>query len=672
MSDCSDFNKEFLDLFIFETGKYLNEVDGILLAHEREKEFSEENISDIFRVMHTIKSTSAMMGYDILSAFAHKLEDLFSALRTAGGGSFKEEIFDLLFSALEAMRGELKRPREEAEGSEIFESLTIQIDVILDKMKSSPAGAEPSEPVCAGADDTEGLASALIFLEPDCAMANIRAYIICSQLRRLCKELSYTPANLENDAGLAGEVLKNGFRVTFPRGRLTEMLGAARGELYVQRAEECPVEKPAAGRAGDLRPEPAASAPKSASRQNGRSQGKEAAADKMVNVYLSKLDKLQDITGELVIAESIAESALMSGGGVSEQAAAALARLKKLTGAMRSVIMSIRMTSISDLFQKMHRVARDAARKLGKEVEFEAEGADIVADKRIIDVLSDVLSHVVRNALTHGIESEEERLAMGKPAVGKITMTARSTGSGITITVSDDGRGVCLPQVLEAARRKGVAVRENACYTNSEILQLLTTSGVTTSASVDDYSGRGVGLDALNTAVKKMRGTVSLETEEGRGSSFVISIPQTLAIMDCIKLEASGELYMLPVPDVYKIVVPERKNLLDLPDGKQKLLFQGYTIPLLRLDDVFGLRKSAKEFERGIIAVIEGERSAVGIYADKLMGQQKVVIKPMPPFLRYFDVERIGISGCTILGDGSISLIIDAETMLAKGEEAMQ
>lgn len=670
MSDCSDFNKEFLDLFIFETGKYLDEVDGILLAHEKEKEFSEENISDIFRAMHTIKSTSAMMGYDILSAFAHKLEDLFSALRAAGnaGGSFKEEIFDLLFSALEAMRGELKRPREDAEGTEIFEGLTIQIDVILDKMKHSPARAEPSAAVTA----PEDLASVRIFLEPGCAMANIRAYIICSQLRRICKDLSYTPENLENDAGLSDEVLKNGFRVTFPRGRLAEMLGAARGELYVQSAEECPVEKPAAGRAGDLKPEPSASAGKETSRQSGLSQGNGAATDKMINVYLSKLDKLQDITGELVIAESIAESALMSCDGISEQAAAALARLKKLTDAMRSVIMSIRMTSISDLFQKMHRVVRDTARKLGKEVEFEAEGTDIVADKRIIDALSDVLSHVVRNALTHGIESGEERLAMGKPAVGKITMTARSTGNGIIITVSDDGRGVCLPQVLEAARKKGVAVRENACYTNSEILQLLMTSGVTTSATVDEYSGRGVGLDALNTAVKKMRGAVSLETEEGRGSSFVISIPQTLAIMDCIKLESSRELYMLPVPDVYKIVVPEKKNLLDLPDGKQKLLFQGYTIPLLRLDDIFALEKSAKEFERGIIVVIEGEQSAVGIYADKLMGQQKVVIKPMPPFLRYFDVERIGISGCTILGDGSVSLIIDAETMLAKGEEAMQ
>ncbi|MDO4560126.1 MAG: chemotaxis protein CheA [bacterium] len=670
MSDCSDFNKEFLDLFIFETGKYLDEVDGILLAHEKEKEFSEENISDIFRVMHTIKSTSAMMGYDILSAFAHKLEDLFSALRAAGnaGGSFKEEIFDLLFSALEAMRGELKRPREDAEGTEIFEGLTIQIDVILDKMKHSPARAEPSAAVTA----PEDLASVRIFLEPGCAMANIRAYIICSQLRRICKDLSYTPENLENDAGLSDEVLKNGFRVTFPRGRLADMLGAASGELYVQRVEECPVGEFAAGRAGDLKPEPSASAGKETSRQSGLSQGNGAAADKMINVYLSKLDKLQDITGELVIAESIAESALMSCDGISEQAAAALARLKKLTDAMRSVIMSIRMTSISDLFQKMHRVVRDTARKLGKEVEFEAEGTDIVADKRIIDALSDVLSHVVRNALTHGIESGEERLAMGKPAVGKITMTARSTGNGIIITVSDDGRGVCLPQVLEAARKKGVAVRENACYTNSEILQLLMTSGVTTSATVDEYSGRGVGLDALNTAVKKMRGAVSLETEEGRGSSFVISIPQTLAIMDCIKLESSRELYMLPVPDVYKIVVPEKKNLLDLPDGKQKLLFQGYTIPLLRLDDIFALEKSAKEFERGIIVVIEGEQSAVGIYADKLMGQQKVVIKPMPPFLRYFDVERIGISGCTILGDGSVSLIIDAETMLAKGEEAMQ
>ena len=661
MPEQNDFNKEFLDLFIFETGKYLDEADGILLTDEKGKEFSEENINDLFRIMHTIKSTSAMMGYDLLSAFAHRLEDLFSALRSAAAreAGLGGRVFDLLFGSLEAMREELKRQPGSEEGAEAFESLTLQMAVVLDEMKNCVAAAPAQSPATEG-----GEASVRIFLEPGCAMANVRAYIICTQLRQLCAGLKYSPENMENSPELAEEILKNGFTVTFPRGCRDRMLEAALAELYVQRAEACPCEKEA---------EAAVSAPRRERErpraENSAVSGKPAA--NVINVYLSKLDKLQDIMGELVIAESIAESALFSCDGVSDQAAAAMSRLKKLTDAMRSVIMSIRMTSISDLFHKMRRVARDTARKLGKEVEFLAEGSDIVADKGILDVLSDVLSHVVRNAITHGIEGADERLAQGKPAAGRVTMTARSTGNGIIITISDDGRGVSLKRVLEAAREKGVAVKEGVSYTSGEILQLLMTAGVTTSEFVDEYSGRGVGLDALNAAVKKMRGTVSMESEEGRGTSFIISIPQTLAIMDCIKLEATRTLYMLPVPDVYKIVVPERKNLLELPGGAQKLLFQGHTIPLLRLDGVFGLEKSGKEFERGIIVVIEGEHSAAAIYADKLMGQQRAVIKPVPGFLQYFGVEKIGISGCTILGDGGISLVIDADAMLAKGEEAL-
>ncbi|MEG1911392.1 MAG: chemotaxis protein CheA [Cloacibacillus sp.] len=699
MADNGAFNEQFLDLFIFETGKYLDEVDGILLSNERKKSFTEENINDLFRVTHTIKSTAAMMGYDILSSFSHKLEDLFSAIRAMGSraGGLDEKLFDLLFNSLEAMRQELKRSPGVEDGSESFEGLTLEIARITDAMS-----AETKKPQ--NADGGAALASLRVTLEPGCAMAGIRAFIICTQLRQICPELTSDPEDMENRPETADEILKNGFTVTFPAEHLEKMMRKASSELYVQRvenveraenacadtdaalarepapsdgkseAQRAPEEEKPAPPASQPAPSQPASPPPAQEEPSSSSSDvsqPEASSDKMINVYLSKLDKLQDITGELVIAESIAESAVLSCEGLSENAAAAITRLKKLTDVMRSVIMSLRMTQLSDLFRKMHRVTRDTARKLGKEVEFEADGTDNAADKRIIDELSDVLSHVVRNAITHGIESAEERAAMGKPAVGHIKMTARNTGNGIIITIADDGRGISLPLVIEAARRKGLPLKETANYTSGEILQLLMTSGLSTNQSVDQYSGRGVGLDAVRVAVKKLRGTITLETEEGRGTCFTISIPQTLAIMDCIKLEAAGSLYMLPVSDIYKIVVPENKNLLTLPDGTQRLLFKGFTIPLLRLDLLFGLPRGEQDFERGIIIVIEGEENACAVYADRLTGQQRAVIKPMPRFLRYFNTEQTGISGCTILGDGSISLIIDAEAMLARAEEMM-
>lgn len=692
MSGTSAFNEQFLDLFIFETGQYLDEIDGILLSNERKKSFTEEEINDLFRVTHTIKSTAAMMGYDILSSFSHKLEDLFSAIRGMGNraGILDEKLFDLLFNSLEAMRQELNRPPGVEDGSESFEGLTLEIARITDVMSAETEKLQ-------NPDGGASLASLRITLEPGCAMAGIRAFIICTQLRQICPELTSDPEDMESRPETADEILKNGFTVTCPAAHLEEIMRKASSELYVQRVESVEKvgvdgekealaqeqssphekiiaeqvheeEKPTSRATQTAHSRPA---PEESPSFSSAAAQSEASSGKMINVCLSKLDKLQDITGELVIAESIAESAVLSCEGLSENAAAAIIRLKKLTDVMRSVIMSLRMTQLSDLFRKMHRVTRDTARKLEKEVEFEAEGTDNAADRRIIDELSDVLSHIVRNAITHGIESVEERAAMGKHPVGHIKMTARSTGNGIIITIADDGRGISLPLVIEAARKRGLPIKETANYTSAEILQLLMTSGLTTNRSVDQYSGRGVGLDAVKVAVKKLRGTITLDTEEGRGTCFTISIPQTLAILDCIKLEAAGSLYMLPVSDIYKIVVPENKNLLTLPDGTQRLLFKGFTIPLLRLDLLFGLPRGKQDFERGIIIVIEGEETACALYADRLTGQQRAVIKPMPRFLRYFDTEQTGISGCTILGDGSISLIIDAEAMLARAEEMM-
>ena len=249
-------------------------------------------------------------------------------------------------------------------------------------------------------------------------------------------------------------------------------------------------------------------------------------------------------------------------------------------------------------------------------------------------------------------------------------MSAKNTGSGIVITVSDDGRGISQAKVVEAARRHGADMSHGHAPTNEELLSMIMLPGVTTRSSVDEESGRGVGLDAVREAIEKMKGSITLATEEGKGTSFFIHIPQTLAIMNCIALEASGTVFMVPAPDIYKMVKPDNKNLIEYPDGSSKILFQGYTVPLLRLDRLMKMERSKKEFERGIIVMIEGESSAAAVYADKLMGQAKVVIKPLPQLLRRLNFDKTGVSGCTIRGDGSVCLIIDADTVLAIARRA--
>lgn len=634
MSTIDIKSQRFIELFMFETKEYFDELDGILLANEKKDGLSPEDIDVIFRIMHTVKGTAATMGYDTLASLAHRIEDIFSELRenNSSQNDRKKELFDLLFNALEVMRHELERPQNEGSAPVAYDALTMQINKYL-----------------------QGAASMSIIhvtLENNCRMENARAFVIASNIRSKYGSIEVFPENLENFPSLSKYIHDNGFYLVCQAKDKKEILEALLDQLYVDGAEEVSA-LPQMPRGEEGEGSEAQAPPKTAQSEN------------IVNVHISRLDKLQNITGELVIAEAIAESAIASSDAWNEQSKAAIRHLKKLTDELRGVIMSIRMTPVANLFQKMHRVVRDTAKKLGREVEFETFGIDIEADKGIIDMLGDVLSHVVRNAVAHGIEPPEERIAAGKPPVGKVTLTAKNTGSGIMITVSDDGRGIETKQVLRAAENKGIILSASHTLTNNDLLNLIMSPGVTTSGTLSEESGRGVGLDAVREAVERMKGRVSLSTEDGKGTSFFINIPQTLAIMDCLSLEASGSVFMIPVPDVYKIVIPEREKLIEYPDGRSKILFHGYTIPMLRLDRMMKMPQSEKEFESGIIIVIEGETNAVAVYADRLVDQRRVVIKSLPRLLRSLDLEKAGISGCTILGDGSICLIIDAEVALS-------
>ncbi|MDO5562475.1 MAG: ATP-binding protein, partial [Synergistaceae bacterium] len=573
----------------------------------------------------------------------------------------EKELFDLLFNALETMRNELARSQDDESGSEDYDAMVLKIENYISGTPQEPSARE----------NKAGEASCIIHvtLDASCTMKNVRAYIVAVHVGEACGSIDVLPKDLETDAAASEYIEENGFYVICPQENKVSVLDVITEELYVENAEEVPaLPQELLDACGD-----GSDAPESAETKQTRKPAAKtmstgsprALCDNIINVHLSKMDKLQDLIGELVIAESIAESAAASDGASAEHTKAAIDRLKKLTDKLRNVVVSIRMTPVSNLFQKMHKVVYDAGKKIGREVEFEVSGNDIEADKSIIDTLSDALTHVVRNAVVHGIESPEERAAAGKPPAGKITLAAKNTGNGITISISDDGRGISAEKVVSAARQRGLTINDEHAPTNDELLSIIMTPGVSTSDSVNEQSGRGVGLDVVRDAVANMKGSVALTTEEGRGTNFIISIPQTLSIMDCIALEASGSVFMMPVPDVYKIVKPNSDDLIEYPDGETKILFQGYTVPMLRMDKVMKMDKSALEFEEGIIIIIEGETCAAAIYADRLIGQKRVVIKPLPRLLSRLRLGQHGIAGCTILGDGSISLIVDAEAMLA-------
>ena len=474
-------------------------------------------------------------------------------------------------------------------------------------------------------------------------MESVRAYLIVSGLQGICPNLTYYPQALDSDPSASQLIRAGGLYVRFPAASEPALREALAREPYIDSitaADDLPSATAAAV------PVPEAVLP-AGGQEN-------AVAGNYISVHPDKLEELQNLTNELILAQSRLLHTLDIR---SEEAG----KLMRTAEALRSAVTGLRMEPLSGLFQRLHRAVREAGRKLERDMEFVATGTEVEVDKNSLDALSEALMQIVRNAAVHGIESPAERLALDKPLMGRITVAAKNTGTSILISVSDDGRGIDAEKVAQAAAQNGVtpAVPRTA----EELLDLLAQAGVTTSSHADEMSGRGVGLDVVRTAVHKLRGSIRLETAVGSGTTFHIRIPQSLAVMDCICLGVGESLFLLPSLDIYAIQPPHPDDLIRYPDGRLLLRFQEHSLPLIDLGAYYGLRP-AVEPTTGILAILEGETNAVAVYADELLPSERAAIKPLPALLETLGLRARGIAGCTILNDSRIGLVLDAGTLL--------
>ena len=382
---------------------------------------------------------------------------------------------------------------------------------------------------------------------------------------------------------------------------------------------------------------------------------------KEIRVDTAKLDKLFDLVGELITAESMVVNSVTLTGDAQANFAKIFSGLTKISREIQETTMMIRMIPLDGLFQKMTRLVRDLSRKMDKPVNFVVSGQDTEMDKNVIEQISDPLVHILRNAIDHGIETKESRLAAGKPAIGTIQLNARYEGSEIWINVKDDGAGLDRERILAKAQEKGLLKSDPASLSDKEAFAFIFEPGFSTAEIVSEVSGRGVGLDVVKKNLEQIRGRIEIKTVAGVGTEFILVIPLTMAIIDGITVRVGGNRYSLPLNDIIEFFKVNPEQITKADKREETVNIRTNFLPLIKLWQVFNIPKALTNPVDGIILVVQNNGRKACILIDEVIGNQQIVVKSLSEYLGKVD----GISGCSILGDGSVSFIIDTGKLLA-------
>lgn len=679
-----------VDVYIFETTSLLEQLDEILLRTEKANEFTEEDINEIFRIMHTVKGSSAMMGFENLQKLAHKGEDMFFIIREnpekVTDVSF---VYDLVFQMSDIFKAEIDAIQNDDDYEPTdFSSMISQLEngakILKGEVTSSPseAAASAAETKTDNTGAPEGSMTVRVFFEDGCKMENIRAFMLLNNIKEEAEVIKFSPDDIESNQDSANVIIDNGFVVTFKAQDNSSILQLIEGALNVQSyeviddsekpsdteiKEEEPVKQETAPTAPVQSAEVQTNAPKTEEKPKAEAKASTGSGGKqsLISVNLLKLDQLHDIVGEIITTESMVISNPELNGLRLESFSKAARELRKLTDELQDTVMSIRMVPLTGTFQKMNRIVRDMKVKLGKDAELLIEGDTTEVDKSIVDNLNDPLMHLVRNCMDHGIEDTvDERIAAGKPETATVKLSAMNASGEVIITVSDDGKGIDTSKIIAKAERNGLLTKPASEYTEREIQNMILLPGFSTNEVVTEYSGRGVGMDVVKKNLEKVGGTLAVESKKGEGTTFIIKIPLTLAIIDGMDIEVGGAIFTVPISNIKESFMVKSDQIINDTQRGEMIMIRGVCYPILRLHEKFSLKTDITNLEDGILLLIEADNRSVCLFSDRLIGEQQVVVKPFPKYLSQYDIKGEGLSGCTIMGDGSISLIIDVNNLI--------
>ena len=695
-------NNDILDMYIYETNTLLEQLESIVLDAEKENTFSQDNVNEIFRIMHTIKGSSAMMEFDTLARVSHRIEDMFFLIREGTMSVVKEEdrpaLFDVMLHSVDYFREEMEKVEAEQPLNEDVDSFLGNINSLIAKIKGEEIPAEPApkaaapapapaaaqEPAApAPAQTAEGNAEfpyeLRVFFDEGCGMENLRAFMLVTSVQGFCADADfiYQPAGVENDSSLSEFVIEHGFLLQFrseaDRARAVPIVMTAGSVHSYEERNYVPAPPPPAepAPAHEEAVAPAAKAAAAPAAQGGGQQHQGGGQkESLISVGLSKLDQLSAIVGEIVITEAMVTGSPDLKGLHLDAFSKSARQLRKLTDELQDVSMSLRMIPVSNTFQKMNRIVRDMCKKLNKQVKLTLVGENTEVDKTIVDSIGDPIMHMVRNSMDHGIEpTAEERIAAGKDPVGEILLSAQDTGSEVIIQISDDGAGVNDEAVLAKAIRNGIA-SPDVEYSHKEILNFLMAPGFSTNTQVTEFSGRGVGMDVVKSGVESLGGSVSISSEQGKGMTTIMRIPLTMAIMDGMEVSVGESIFTIPINNIRSsLKTTEAAILHDSVNGEMVKMLDGY-YPVIRARDFYNLPGGAERIDDGILMWLEAGDCSYCLFVDELLGEQQIVVKPLPAYVNNFDIKNYGITGCSILGDGNISIILDAGGLYAAARNA--
>ena len=693
---------QYLEIFLDETTEHLQNLNTQNLTLEQEPE-NMDTINEIFRAAHSLKGMAGTMGYKRMQTLTHDMENVFSEVRN-GNIKVKANMIDLLFQCLDALEEYTNNIRETGdEGSNENEPLIKLLNEELGKKDEKPAG-EPKkeEKAPEGGDKRKWLNikldstdvmviteaqkqgnfvyGATVYVQESCLLKAARAFLVFKAVEEVGEIIVSSPSaqdiedeRFELDFSLivisdkpvdkliaAISNVSEIAEVLAEPIDLTKMPGSEDGK------SAAPVQKKEEQKAVPAKAAAAAAAP-AADKKTGvaKQAGGKPIVNRTVRVDIEKLDVLMNLVSELIIAKNSLVAASSAQKSASDKAQnnvnEQIEYLESVTTSLHESVMKVRMVPIESVVSKFPRMIRDLTKKLDKKMELYMSGEETELDRTVVDEIGDPLMHLLRNSADHGIESAEVRAERGKPEVGSIWLDAYQDGNNVVIEVRDDGNGIDTEVVKNKAISRGTITPEQAAgMSEKEIIDLLFLPSFSTSEKVTDVSGRGVGLDVVKSKIEALSGEVEVKSVLGVGSTWIIRLPLTLAIIQALMVVIGGEKYAISLGSIQTIEdIPTDE--IRLIQNKEVIHLRGNVIPLIRMDKELDTVSTKGPDENMTILIVKKGDKLAGLVVDELLGQQEIVIKSMG---KYIDNKCRLISGATILGDGEVALILDTNVLL--------
>lgn len=617
-----------IDVFLEEAGELLIDFEQCILLLETLPD-DKEVLNRAFRCAHTIKGGAGMVGFEELQRFTHRLENLLDLLREEGRLCTGATISALLSSA-DVLKKSLESIKQGAPDTPGAEAALAQITAVLEAPVEEPAAASA----------LDGVVLTPAASAPAAVAAPAPAPIAAAAVE--ARPPPPPPAAVPVAPAPKLEPVRAAPAVSAPR--------------------------PSAPAPAASAPTPAPSAPFTSG--SDAADGKADAARRTddsgatIRVPLRKVDRLVNLVGELVIAQSMVSQVLQQfQNGKLATLQDAVDQLDRYCRELQEQVLGIRMIPVKSMFDRFHRIVRDLSEQTGKKVELELNGEETELDKTVIEKIVDPLTHLVRNAIDHGLETPADRKATGKGELGKLTLSAYQKGSSIFIEVADDGRGIDRGKIIAKAKAQGLLEDDGVSLTDEQVFAFIFRPGFSTAEKVTELSGRGVGMDVVRRNVEELKGKISVDTTVGHGTRIRIQLPLTLAMIEALALRVGQQVFLMPLLAVNASFKPVAQQLATMGESTEVVEVRGKYIPLVRLHQVLGQPDGETNPTRGIVVVVDDGEKAFGVLADEMLGQQQVVVKSLETNFRRVP----GISGATVLGDGQVALILDVSGLVEIG-----